>query len=134
MIAAKLRVARPSNDLEANIRFYCGGLAMELLDRFEDHAGFDGVMVGGKDAPYHFEFTRKRGHVAPRAPSPDNLLVFYFAHRPEWETAVARMKDAGYAPVRSFNPYWDIDGVTFEDPDGYRVVLQNEPMAHDSIV
>jgi len=26
--------------------------------------------------------------------------------------------------VPSFNPYWDRDGVTFEDPDGYRVVVQ----------
>jgi YycE-like protein len=27
--------------------------------------------------------------------------------------------------VKSFNPYWDGNGCTFEDPDGYRVVLQN---------
>jgi hypothetical protein len=27
--------------------------------------------------------------------------------------------------VAAFNPYWDRDGVTFEDPDGYRIVLQN---------
>jgi hypothetical protein len=34
------------------------------------------------------------------------------------------MRAAGFAPVTSFNPYWDVDGVTFEDPDGYRVVIQ----------
>jgi hypothetical protein len=27
----------------------------------------------------------------------------------------------------AFNPYWDRSGRTFEDPDGYRVVLQNAP-------
>jgi len=32
---------------------------------------------------------------------------------------------AGHAPVPSFNPYWDVDGKTFEDPDGYRVVVQH---------
>jgi hypothetical protein len=37
------------------------------------------------------------------------------------------MRDAGFAPVSSFNPYWDRDGLTFEDPDGYRAVLQNAP-------
>ena len=121
----KLRVARPSDNLDANIHFYRDGLGMELHDRFEDHAGFEGVMVGGKDAPYHFEFTRKRGHAAPRAPSADNLLVFYFGDPAEWKAAVTRMKSFGYSPVRSFNPYWDVDGMTFEDPDGYRVVLQN---------
>lgn len=25
----------------------------------------------------------------------------------------------------SFNPYWDASGQTFEDADGYRIVLQN---------
>ena len=30
-----------------------------------------------------------------------------------------------YEFVKSYNPYWDISGVTFEDPDGYRIVLQN---------
>ena len=28
-------------------------------------------------------------------------------------------------PVTSFNPYWEISGQTFEDADGYRIVLQN---------
>jgi hypothetical protein len=35
------------------------------------------------------------------------------------------MREAGFARVASFNPYWDRDGRTFEDPDGYRIVLQN---------
>jgi hypothetical protein len=35
------------------------------------------------------------------------------------------MAKAGFAPVESFNPFWDRDGLTFEDPDGYRAVLQN---------
>jgi hypothetical protein len=34
------------------------------------------------------------------------------------------MQHAGFAPVPSYNPYWDVTGRTFEDPDGYRVVLQ----------
>ena len=38
---------------------------------------------------------------------------------------IERMKRRGYEPVISFNPYWDKNGVTFADPDGYRVVLQN---------
>ena len=126
-----LRVARPSDDLEALIGFYCDGLGMNLLDRFDDHAGFDGIMVGSADMPYHLEFTRKRGHIAGRAPSADNLLVFYLPRQAEWSAAVQRMKKAGYSPVSAFNPYWDLNGVTFEDPDGYRVVLQNSSWAQD---
>ena len=29
----------------------------------------------------------------------------------------------GHQPVASFTPSWDREGLTFEDPDGYRVVL-----------
>lgn len=31
----------------------------------------------------------------------------------------------GLRTRRRFNPYWDRLGLTFEDPDGDRVVLQN---------
>ncbi|WP_421996291.1 VOC family protein [Reyranella sp.] len=119
-----LRVARPSDDIEALLPFYEQGLGFTVLYRFEDHDGFDGVMLGHASAPYHFEFTRAHGHAAGRAPTSDNLLVFYFPDEEEWTAAVARMRDAGFAAVPAFNPYWDRDGLTFEDPDGYRVVLQ----------
>jgi hypothetical protein len=55
----------------------------------------------------------------------DNLLVFYVPDKHQWQEAIGRMIAAGYQPVRSFNPYWDRDGRTFEDPDGYRIVFQN---------
>jgi catechol 2,3-dioxygenase-like lactoylglutathione lyase family enzyme len=121
-----LRVARPSDDLEALRRFYEQGLGLAVLYRFEDHDGFDGIMLGRPGAPYHFEFTRARGHRAGRAPTQDNLLVFYLPDEAEWEAVVERMQRAGFAPVPAFNPYWDRNGVTFEDPDGYRIVLQHD--------
>jgi catechol 2,3-dioxygenase-like lactoylglutathione lyase family enzyme len=124
-ITPVLRVARPSDNMEALLRFYQQGLGLSLIGSFENHDGFDGIMLGREGAPYHLEFTRARGHVAGRAPTPDNLLVFYLPDADEWNAAVQRMRDAGFEPVASFNPYWDREGVTFEDPDGYRVVLQN---------
>lgn len=122
---AHLRVARPTNDLAAVIRFYRDGLGLDVLYEFKDHDGFDGVMLGSKGSGYHLEFTRKAGNHAGRAPTEDNLLVFYLPDEAEWQTAVARMESAGYKPVKALNPYWDRRGRTFEDPDGYRVVLQN---------
>jgi catechol 2,3-dioxygenase-like lactoylglutathione lyase family enzyme len=119
-----LRIARPTDDLEALLSFYRDGLGLSLLFRFEDHDGFDGMMLGQEGAPYHFEFTRAKGHVAGRAPTQDNLLVFYLPDAGEWKAAVQRMQDAGFASVASFNPYWDREGMTFEDPDGCRIVLQ----------
>jgi catechol 2,3-dioxygenase-like lactoylglutathione lyase family enzyme len=120
-----LRVARPSDDPDRLLPFYRDGLGLDLLDPFEDHDGFDGIMLGRAGAPYHLEFTRAHGHVAGRAPTRDNLLVFYLPDPAEWSAAVRRMATAGFAPVPAFNPCWDRHGRTFEDPDGYRVVLQH---------
>ena len=117
-------MARPSDDLDRLLPFYVDGLGLDLLYRFKDHDGFDGVMLGRKGAPYHLEFTRAHDHAAGRAPTQDNLLIFYLPDEMEWRATVARMRAAGFAPLPAFNPYWDRDGVTFEDPDGYRVVLQ----------
>jgi hypothetical protein len=44
-----------------------------------------------------------------------------------WNAAVTRMRRAGFTPVPSLNPCWDRTGVTFEDPGGYRVVLDRAP-------
>lgn len=120
-----LRIAHPTDHLEELLRFYHDGLGLEILASFENHDGFDGVMLGKLGAPYHFEFTHHRGHTVGRAPTQDNLLVFYLPDMEKWQVAVARMQAHGFAPVPSYNPYWDKLGKTFEDADGYRVVLQN---------
>jgi catechol 2,3-dioxygenase-like lactoylglutathione lyase family enzyme len=122
---AHLRVARPTDDLAAVVRFYRDALGLDVLCEFQDHDGFDGVMLGRKGAGYHLEFTRNAGHRVGRAPTEDNLLVFYLPDRVEWQQAIDRLTQYGYYPVEAFNPYWDRHGKTFEDPDGYRVVLQN---------
>ena len=124
---AHLRVARPTDDLDAVVRFYRDGLGFAVLGEFRGHDGFDGVMLGHAGAGYHLEFTRKAGHPAGKAPTEDNLLVFYLPDREDWERAVARLEAHGHRPVPAFNPYWDRRGRTFVDPDGYRVVLQNAP-------
>jgi catechol 2,3-dioxygenase-like lactoylglutathione lyase family enzyme len=124
-----LRIARPTDNLDAVVAFYRDGLGFEVLASFQDHDGFDGVMLGTKDADWHLEFTRKAGHRAGEAPTKDNLLVFYLPDAAQWRAAVERLERAGYLPVPAFNPYWDRQGKTFADPDGYRVVLQNAKWA-----
>lgn len=122
---AHLRVARPTDDIAAVVRFYRDGLGFRVLSEFRDHDGFDGVMLGHAGTGYHIEFTHRHGHQAGRAPTDENLLVFYVPDRTEWEKAVRRMEARGHPPVNPANPYWKKAGKTFADPDGYRVVLQN---------
>ena len=120
-----LRLARPTDSLPELLRFYRDGLGLEELSSFADHNGFDGIILGGKGSPYHIEFTHQHGHKVGKAPSKDHLLVFYIPDTEVWNRAISRMQNYGYAPVKSYNPWWDDGGKTFEDPDGYRVVLFN---------
>jgi hypothetical protein len=114
------------NRLEEIAELYRVGLDLDELGRFADHQEFDGIILGHRGQPYHIEFTTKRGHVVSHAPTEDHLLVFYIPGRLDWEASSSRMIAAGFRHVRAFNPYWDVAGRTFEDPEGYRVVLQNE--------
>jgi hypothetical protein len=120
-----MRVARPTDNLAAIAEMYAKGLGFTVLAQFEDHRGFDGVILGHPKQHYHIEFTSQRGHQVGEAPTRDHLLVFYLPDKDDWEAASAQMTSAGFREVPSNNPYWDLQGRTFEDIDGYRVVLQN---------
>lgn len=119
------RVARPTDNLSEVVRFYRDGLGLEVLGSFENHNGFDGTMLRHKGAPYHLEFTHHRDHKVGKAPTHENLLVFYIPDAAEYKRAIERMKKHGYQPVKAENPWGNTDGMTFEDIDGYRVVLKN---------
>jgi catechol 2,3-dioxygenase-like lactoylglutathione lyase family enzyme len=120
-----LRIAKPVRNLAATQAMYCHGLGLRVVGSFENHQGFDGVMLGTVGGAYHFEFTRCRGHPVTPAPTAEDLAVFYIPALPDWREACANMLAAGFRLVASFNPYWDAKGRTYEDPDGYRIVLQN---------
>ncbi|MGZ0019318.1 VOC family protein [Nitrosomonas sp. wSCUT-2] len=118
------RVARPVSNLSRSATMYQVGLGFVRVGQFDDHDGFDGVMLGFPGVGYHLEFTYCRTHPVAPTPTPEDLLVFYLPNRDEWESRCQAMLDAGFKPVSSLNPYWERDGRTFEDPDGYRVVIQ----------
>jgi Glyoxalase/Bleomycin resistance protein/Dioxygenase superfamily len=119
-----MRVARPTDNLAAIAEMYAKGLGFAVLAEFKDHRGFDGVILGHPRQRYHIEFTSQREHQVGKAPTQDHLLIFYVPKKDEWEAGCAQMISAGFRNVSSYNPYWDLQGRTFEDIDGYRVVLQ----------
>jgi len=120
-----MRVARPTDNLATLAEMYVKGLGFVMLAEFKDHRGFDGVVLGHPRQRYHIEFTSQREHQVGKAPTQDHLLIFYVPNKDEWEAGCAQMISAGFRNVSSYNPYWDLQGRTFEDIDGYRVVLQN---------
>jgi hypothetical protein len=105
---------------------YREGLGLTEIGRFLDHEGFDGVMLGRIGLSYHFEFTYCRSRPVQPDPTPEDLVVFYLPDHAEWESACRSMVDAGFREVSPFNPYWRQRGRTFEDHDGYRIVLEND--------
>jgi catechol 2,3-dioxygenase-like lactoylglutathione lyase family enzyme len=120
----QVRIARPTDRLAEVVRFYRDALGLEQITSFEGHAGYDGVMLALPGRRDHLEFTHHEGGSPCPAPTKDNLLVFYVEDDGAiWEMA-ARLQRHGHEPVEPENPYWaEKGGLTFEDPDGWRVVL-----------
>ena len=120
-----LRIARPVTSVSKSCAMYCHGLGLKKVAEFIDHAGFNGCMAGMDGISWHLEFTQCQFHPIKPSPTPDDILVLYFPDKDSWHLICQRMDDAGFSRVKSFNPYWESKGVTFEDDDGYRVVIQN---------
>jgi catechol 2,3-dioxygenase-like lactoylglutathione lyase family enzyme len=127
---AQVRIARPTDKLAEVEAFYSRHLGLRELYRFEGHRGYDGVMLGLPGSDYHLEFTSHVDGSPCPAPTNDNLLVFYFHGDAEMNDVVGRLRAAGHQPVDAENPYWaSVGALTFEDPDGWRVVLVPEAIA-----
>lgn len=123
-------VARPTDHLVRVAKMYQKGLGFKRLDAFENRAGAEGIILGLPGQGYHLEFTRHRDKKVGRAPTEENLLVFYIPDPDEWQQTCHSMEAAGFKSVEAFSPHWDTEGRTFEDLDGYRVVLQNSGSSH----
>ena len=121
----QLRVARHTERLAEVVAFYRDGLGLPEIGGFHDHDGYDGVFLAIPGTGAHLELTAGGGHGAP-APHPETLLVLYLGDDEAVRAAAARI---GAEPVAPANPYWADHGLTFEDPDGFRVVLVPEAWA-----
>jgi catechol 2,3-dioxygenase-like lactoylglutathione lyase family enzyme len=119
----QLRVARHTERLEAVVGFYRDGIGLPEIGGFHDHDGYDGVFLAVPGTGAHLELTAGGRHPAS-APHPESLLVLYLDDEETLRTVAARL---GVDPVAAANPYWAEHGLTFEDPDGFRVVLVPGP-------
>lgn len=80
------------------------------------------LMLGWPAAAWHLELVDDPA-LEPM-PTEEDLLVLYLGARLSQDLE-QRIIAAGGRRVRSRNPYWDEWGVTFEDADGYRIVLSH---------
>ena len=118
----QLRVARHTERLDEVVGFYRDGIGLIEIGSFRDHDGYDGVFLAVPGTGAHLELTAGGRH-GPAAPHPESLLLVYLGDDEAVQAAAARL---GVDPIAPANPYWAEHGLTFEDPDGFRVVLVPE--------
>jgi catechol 2,3-dioxygenase-like lactoylglutathione lyase family enzyme len=115
----QVRVARHTEQLDELVAFYRDGIGLPEIGSFHDHDGYDGVFLDLPGTGAHLELTSGGDHGTPE-PHPESLLVLYLDSEEAVKEVVARLEER---PVEPANPYWKHHGLTFQDPDGFRVVL-----------
>ncbi len=121
----QVRIARPTDKLDKVKEFYKNGLGLEIITSFTKHNGYTGVIFGIPGHDFHLEFISHDKGIPCPAPTKENLIVFYIPDKIEIDSLVRNLKGMGYEPVPPENPYWKEKGFTYEDPDGWRIVLMN---------
>jgi catechol 2,3-dioxygenase-like lactoylglutathione lyase family enzyme len=124
----QLRIARHTGRLDDVVAFYRDGLGLRPAGGFRGHDGYDGVFLEVPGTGVHLEITAGGDHGAPTA-HPETLLVLYLGDGAAVQAVARRL---GVHPVAPANPYWADHGLTFEDPDGFRVVLVPERWEPDA--
>lgn len=125
---AHLRVARPTSDMDAAVRFWVEGLGLTLEGRkpSQSDTTHELAFIGWPGGTWHLELVLD-SEIAP-APTDEDLLVLYLGG-PIDDALVAQVERAGGRRVSARNPYWDEHGITIVDPDGYRLVLSTRAWA-----
>ena len=115
-----VRVARPAQDLTRSVRFYRDLIGLPPLGGFENHDGYNGVFFA---LPGGAELELTAGPARPAPSTDEDLLVLYVETWAEVTAMGARLTAAGVTKIPNRNPYWNRSGLTFLDPDGYRLVI-----------
>lgn len=118
----QFRYARHTDDIDRLVKFYTDIIGLERLGGFEEHAGYNGVFLGQKGKDWHIEFTTSPERADHHADA-DDLLVFYCDSREQMDDIIERATAKNIATVKPKNDYWQHNGVTLADPDGFLVVV-----------
>ncbi len=129
----RIRIARQTDRLAKVIEFYCQGLGLQQIGNFNNHSGYDGVMIGLPNWDTHLEFVQHQQGSPGEAPTRENLLVLYLPSSRVIRAKTEHLERMGYPAVEPENPYWNGKSITIEDPDGWRVVLFNLDWENDEL-
>lgn len=123
----KLRIARHTNQLEILKRFYTSVLGLKVIGEFDGHDGYSGCFLSAENVEWEIEFTENEEDPSHQ-PDADDLLVFYVT-RNQLEDIKEKLQRMKVAIVLSKNPYWNLHGIEFKDPDGFGIIIALENRA-----
>jgi len=89
------RFARHTNNLEKIKSFYIDILGLELLGKFENHDGYDGLFIGKNNENWHLEFT-KSNEIVTFNFGDEDILVFYPNSKLEHQILLEKFEKHGY--------------------------------------
>jgi catechol 2,3-dioxygenase-like lactoylglutathione lyase family enzyme len=116
-----LRFARSSAHYDETVGFYRDRVGLPVIDEFHESYGEDGTIFGLPDSRTHLEIVRAHGDDAAVHEFDD--IVLYLADEQAVADATRTLRAHGVEPTPTQHPYWaDWGGITFEDPDGRRVI------------
>ena len=120
----QFRVARHTNKIEEISEFYTKIIGLEILGDFKNHSNYDGIFIGKPYKDWHLEFTTTHEEVNHQFDE-DDCLVFYPESQYEYDAIIERLKINQIEIIISKNPYWNTNGISIKDPDGFVVTISS---------
>ncbi|MGV0751496.1 VOC family protein [Empedobacter brevis] len=120
----QFRSARHTNRIKEIETFYTKILNLDILGDFKNHNGYDGLFIGKANTDWHLEFTTSSDDVNHQFDE-DDCLVFYPETQDEYEAVIKNLEFYRIEPIQAKNPYWNINGISFLDPDGFVVIVSS---------
>ncbi|MDM1071383.1 VOC family protein [Empedobacter brevis] len=120
----QFRSARHTNRIKEIETFYTKILNLDILGDFKNHNGYDGLFIGKANTDWHLEFTTSSDDVNHQFDE-DDCLVFYPETQEEYEAVIKNLEFYRIEPIQAKNPYWNINGISFLDPDGFVVIVSS---------
>lgn len=121
------RYARHTQKIESLIYFYTSVLNFEVLGKFENHNGYDGVFLGIKGENWHLEFTQSEEKPDSKFDE-DDALVFYPTMQKEYDEILENLQKFEVPILEPKNPYWKDKAICFEDCDHYKIIISKEKL------
>lgn len=118
----KFRFARHSSKIDSLIYFYTSILQFEVLGKFENHDGYNGVFLGKENASWELEFTESK-RKSTAVFDKDDYLVFYPDNETEYKDIMQNIEQYKVPILTPENPYWQKNGICIEDCDHYKIII-----------